>query len=212
MTTPSTTPTIAQWITHLRSLAIPVLADVPFDASEPDRTQYAHTFRDEFGARSTSALALIARALSVPHCTNLNNPDLDAQLWTALALNLPPDLPTIEPNHGLVNPDDYAIEHRTHIELCALHALTHLTTPESLVPLIEWNIAELQPDNGINRPWAIHAFIHHAHTTPDPDIAATATLHAQTLAHNCCITLAHPDLVSAFILRDAADWLESTHP
>ena len=209
MTTPHPQPTIDQWITHLRALAHPVLEPVPFSAGPADRARYAHEFRDEFGARNSSALALIARALDVPALPDPDTRDLDARLWAALAAHAAPPLPDIPANRGLADPDHYAIEHRTHIELCALHALTHLTPIESLEPLIEWNIAELQPDNGINRPWAIHAFIHHAHAAPDPDTASAATLHAQTLAHNCCVTLGRPDIVSAFILRDAADWLES---
>lgn len=206
-----TTPTIPQWIAHLDALSAPVLKSAPLDARDHERTAYAHHFRDEFGARNTSALMLIARTLRVPAppTDGHHDPDLDAKLWTALADQNRPALAPIPTNRGLVEPDAYAIEHRTHIELCALHALTHLTPIESLAPLIEWNIAELQPDNAINRPWSIHAFIHHAQHTPDTETAAAAMLHAQTLAHNCCITLGRPDIVSAFILRDAARWLES---
>ena len=203
-------PTQSQWIAHLRSLSDPILAPLPLQASDDERQSFADTFRDEFGARTPSAAALIARILQVRPTSLPEHPDLDAQLWHALAADQPTPTARIpkDPTHGLADPNTYAIEHRTHIELCALHALTHVVPTDQLTALIDWNIAELQPDNGINRPWAIHAFIFRALTTDDQPTQAAAALHAQTLAHNCCVTMGQPDIVSAFILRDSADWLD----
>ena len=80
----------------------------------------------------------------------------------------------------------------------------------------EWHVQTLQPDNATNRPWAAHVFALLATRTGDP----AATLHAQTLAHNCRVATGVPDRVSSLGLADAArardaiveqtDWIATT--
>ena len=212
-------PSAEQWSAHLNALCAPVLGAVPFGDDDDKKAAYVCTFRDEFGARGAGPACLLAWSLGVPADTSGFDDDPDTRLWASLVgQGLTPAEPSGEFSAGLVEAEAYAIEHRTLIELSALHALTHLITPpedtylaEPLTRLVDWHTRELQPDNGVNRPWGIHAFIARsidAHGTNDAP-ALDAMLHAQTLAHNCCVTLGSPDLVSALILRDAARWLDA---
>jgi hypothetical protein len=66
---------------------------------------------------------------------------------------------------------------------------------------------ELQPDNATNRPWAVAAFAEMA-VEGDGD----AELYADTLLHNCRVTLGRPGLLSTILLLDARRSLaEVTH-
>ncbi len=98
------------------------------------------------------------------------------------------------------------IEAWTERELAALHAAWHVAEArrdralgERLRRAASWHAANTQPDNATNHPWAIHVFVSLA-LEGDAD----AELLAQTLLHNCHVTLGHPDLRSGFILADAA--------
>jgi len=210
---------ISDWASHLRAMGEPVLAGVPYEADETTKHAFVRAFRDEYGARGSSVVCVLAWSLGVvPDAAGFDD-DPDTRLWTALlgSGTAPPE-PLGDFGTGLVAPGAYAIEHRTLIELAALHALTHIhdasehaMLDDRLASLVDWHTRELQPDNGVNRPWAIHAFAARSidASDSDPDHALDAMLHAQTLAHNCCVMLGKPDLVSAIILRDAADWLDA---
>jgi len=209
----------SEWAAHLHAMSEPVLGAVPFDADPETRRAFVRSFRDEFGARGVAAVCVLAWTLRVQPGTEGFDEDPDTALWRVLLGGGQDPTPADpDPNGGLVAPEAYAIEHRTLIELSALHALTHLYDPpvhaaldDRLAALVDWHTRELQPDNAVNRPWAIHAFIARSIDARerDPDRALDALVHAQTLAHNCRISLGKPDLVSAIILRDAAGWLES---
>jgi len=68
-----------------------------------------------------------------------------------------------------------------------------------------WHIEHTQPDNATNRPWGIHLFV----VMSELNGCSTARLYAETLLHNCMVTHATPDALSAEILRDAADALDA---
>ena len=78
---------------------------------------------------------------------------------------------------------------------------------ERVDALVDWHTRELQPDNGINRPWGVHVFVMRSIEADDEQIQLDAMLHAQTLVNNCCISLGKPDVLSAMILLDAANAL-----
>lgn len=100
-----------------------------------------------------------------------------------------------------------AIEVWTEGELAGLHALWWLAQRDaSLAPRARsaaaWLIAELQPDNATQRPWAIHAF---SQLAAEGDIEAD--MYAQTLLLNATAGRERPDRFSAAILIDAANYL-----
>lgn len=68
-----------------------------------------------------------------------------------------------------------------------------------------WLMAELQPDNATNRPWALAIF---AELASRGDI--DAVLYAETLLHNCQVLTGRPDRLSSVLLRDAARRIDAT--
>src|SRR5690606_29098807 len=99
-----------------------------------------------------------------------------------------------------------AIEVWTEAELCSLHALWRIARLRGRGDLLarcldaaRWHVEHLQPDNATNHPWAIHVFVIAAHRLGGYE----HELHAQTMLHNCQITLGRPDALSAHILLDA---------
>jgi len=101
-----------------------------------------------------------------------------------------------------------AIEVWSEIELSSLHALGWLADRDSsLRPMVRcaaaWLTENLQPDNATNHPWAVHIFATIGIIEQKPE----ALLYAQTLLHNCQVSLGRPDALSALILSDAASSL-----
>jgi len=101
------------------------------------------------------------------------------------------------------------IEVWTDADLSAMHALWWLATArkrpdwhDRLAVARDWHLANTQPDNATNRPWALHVYV----------LAGTPETHhyAETLLHNCMAMSARPDPLSAWILIDAARALESS--
>ena len=139
----------------------------------------------------------------------------EARLWAALTqsdTDVRTLVPEREQSHAplFVQPDDVVIEVWTETELASLHALWwHARDDESLAPLVRdaavWHVEMLQPDNATNHPWGVHVFLmlHIEHDIEGAD------LYAQTLLHNCMVTMGRPDRLSAHILADAAHALES---
>ncbi len=210
-------PSIEQWITHIEALISAPIASLPFDADLETKRAYIDGFQDEFGCRRATDAPLLCRVLNVPLESTSNHIDLDTHLWHALALGEESWKEAINQDGGLIEPDAYAIEHRTLIELSALHALWHLSAQSNDVTLsdrvdrlVDWHTRELQPDNGINRPWGAHAFICRSSEAADQQTKLDAMLHAQTLVNNCCVTLGRPDILSSIILYDCAQALRST--
>lgn len=214
-------PSLDQWIGHLKQLAMPVLESVPFDGSAEARMLYIDEFRDEYGSRRDTDSALLCRVLNVPYETIKSDEtsDLDLRLWEALHTMNSDWESWISKTGGLVA-DIQAIEQRTLIELCSMHALFHLVyagdqintvMQDRINSLVDWHTQELQPDNAINRPWGVVACIARAVTASEEDNSLSAMLHAQTLISNCCISMGQPDRLSAFILLDSANSLEEIY-
>lgn len=95
-----------------------------------------------------------------------------------------------------------AIETWTEAELSGLHALSLLGdhTAARVCSASDWLMAELQPDNGTNRPWAAHVFLERWIMAQHEE----SRLYAETLVHNCRVTLGVPDRLSALILASAS--------
>jgi hypothetical protein len=115
----------------------------------------------------------------------------------------------IHPEGGLLPDETLAIEYRTKVELCGLHACWIIAQETNSDRLKErcfdaaaWHTRELQPDNAINRPWATQVFLALSHQSEDAETRNLAHLHAQTLIHNTSISFGKPDLLSALILHD----------
>lgn len=213
-------PTNAQWASHINALIKTPLKSVPFDQSEDNKLTYIESFADEFGNRRATDQPFLTylfnlKPTSIP---SIPSPTLDLQLWWLL-LSESPSIEqigsVIEPTDALIpGSDKLAIELRTMIELCSLHALWIHATRFNSNALIErcldaaaWHTRELQPDNAINRPWATQVFINLAHQATDKDTSDLAHLHAQTLIHNTSISFGAPDILSALILYDVAHQL-----
>ncbi|MBL4697466.1 MAG: hypothetical protein JKX70_01390 [Phycisphaerales bacterium] len=206
-------PTNEQWISHIGSLIKQPLIGVPFDGPDDQKRTYIDSFADEYGNRRSTDRPFLAYLLGI----TLENPTdmdaLDQQLWWMIQANCfdsEKACELIEPTDALVhNSDSLAIEYRTMVELCALHALWIIAKRSGSQPLIDrclnaaaWHTRELQPDNAINRPWATQVFIALSQTSDDVEQAHLAHLHAQTLIHNTSINLGVPDILSALILHD----------
>ncbi|MHA7812816.1 MAG: hypothetical protein ACX94C_05425 [Phycisphaerales bacterium] len=208
-----------RWISHLQAVTGGLLEGVPFEASEAARVRYVEGFQDEFGNRRASDRAFLAHLLRAPMTPlrPVGDMGLDERLWWHVADGsaLPEGL--VAGRDGLlVEPDAFAIEYRTMIELSALHAFWSVALRENdpamrirALDAARWHVEELQPDNAINRPWGLAVFVELAIEEQDEMLAQTAELHAQTLLHNACINFGKPDLLSALILRDATEQLRS---
>lgn len=216
-------PTNQQWINHINSLIAAPLADIPFVGSCEDKTHYINTFADEYANRRATDRPFLAHLL----CITLDQPkdldSLDQQLWWMVqSANFDANsaLSLIEPTDALVNDSEHlAIEYRTMVELCALHALWIIANRSNSAQLIArclnaaaWHTRELQPDNAINRPWATPVFIALSQSDMDQETKHLAHLHAQTLIHNTSINLGVPDKLSALILKDTVSQLAKRSP
>ena len=217
MQSPPVIPTIEQWIAHLDGMVAGVIEGLPVHGSDDEKRAYVLGFHDEYGSTQATDGALLCRVLGLAYeGDGIPRGDVDDRLWDAVHLHGDGWRGLISDEGGLVDPSGYAIEHRTQIELCAVHALWHLCErsgdagmKDRLDDLVDWHTRELQPDNGINRPWGLHAFVVRSVEAEVEDTRLDAMLHAQTLANNCCITLGRPDILSAVILRDSADALRA---
>ncbi len=202
-------PTPRQWAEGFRSLArAGMAADIPIKSSPIDaRSSFAASFRDERGNRPKPLTEFLAHALDLPPTPSPDSRG-DAMLWHALRAGTTPTTTDAGPLFPDLSTE--GIEIWTETELAGLHALSwHAIAAPALRPRVisaaAWHVATLQPDNATNRPWAAHVFALLADQTGDP----AATLHAQTLAHNCRIATGVPDRVSALVLADAADALDT---
>lgn len=185
-------------------------------APPEQRLAFATTFSDDAGHRRPVDLPLLAWVLrleqsSLPAPTTApDRPDL--RLWHALG-TAPADPHTLTATTtGPIAPECQAegIEVWTEVELACLHALwwhAALRDSASLRDRAEaharWLMDEIQPDNGTNHAWAVAAFAELA-AAGDSD----AALYAETLLHNCQVTLGRADRFSAVLLVDALRYLD----
>ncbi|MBL1217398.1 MAG: hypothetical protein D8M59_07865 [Planctomycetes bacterium] len=133
----------------------------------------------------------------------------DPQLNVAQFTDLDADGPLFDPQIGRTFA---TIEVWTETELAGLHALWHHAQldqrhaadsrqrmVERITRTVHWHIENTQPDNATCHPWAVHVFL--LHGTPE------SQHFAETQVSNCLVSNAKPDVLSAWILRDAAEGL-----
>ena len=184
-----------------------------------EKLAYIDSFADEFGNRRATDRPFLATILGVTIEQHTPPQALDEQLWWMIEsqqIDANKIQSLIAPNDALVvGSDQLAIEYRTMVELCALHALWIIANQSNSDDLLErclnaahWHTRELQPDNAINRPWGAAVFIELSHQSNDQEARDLANLHAQTLIHNASVSLGTPDLLSALIMKNAADQLD----
>lgn len=200
-----------RWSDQLEALAGPAVPDLPRAGTAPDREAFARTFRDSAGIARNTDLPMLARLLRVnpgPAPTGLTG--ICERTWWALHT----DPASCEREFGAgegplaIEVRGEGIEAWTEAELSALHGLTHLAIRSGsrvlaarCLSAVAWHLGEIQPDNGTNRPWAVHAFVLAGRAMPD------ATMHARTLVHNAIVERGRPERFGAVLLLDAADAL-----
>ena len=198
------------------------------EADEATRLAYARAFADDAGHRRLVDPPLLAWVLGVELWEPPSTTRRDVRLWAALTEPTVDPLSLIDSPAGPIAPEarEEGIEVWTEIELASLQALwwhsspsrermrsnrdAQLGEPCHLVRTrarshARWLMAELQPDNGTNRPWALATFAELA-AGGDTD----AALYAETLLHNCQVTLGKPDLLSTVLLLDASRLLAAS--
>jgi len=210
-----------QQATHLRASLEPLARSSPrlcdlIDAPREHHVELIDTFADDAGHRRRIDRPLLADlfGLSLSPPTLLPTASLDERLWWLVhsadpTANISSWLAPIgQPLIGRATP--LVIETATETELGALHALWTIARRRSNATLrtrcldaARLLIAELQPDNATNHPWAIAVFLALAEVG-DPGIRPDALLYAQTLVHNCQVQLGRPDSFSAALLLHAA--------
>jgi len=202
------------WISRLNSAAAPGLGDPIPEHSELARRSWVDRFVDDRGHRpdiTTPFLTWCARLRGIEPPAN---GEPDSMLWWALSDD------RIDASRFITPTDDgplvrqterMSIEVWSERELCGLHAFSRLAAlrhrPDwrnRCERCVDWLLDNLQPDNATNHPWAIHVFVRAAQSG-----RVEADLYAQTLLHNCQVSLGRADRLSAYILRDAANALAS---
>lgn len=209
----------ALWLRRLRNAARTSLGEWIDDVIDrrvsgfqaPERFDPAH-FCDEFGQARLVDGPMIAHLLNLAwvrpgDVATTAAPLIDWRWWCAVhAQDNPPLIESADGPLDARGASSVAIETWTERELAGLHAAWHVATRRNDRELLcrlhraaAWHAANTQPDNATNHPWAIHVFIARM-LQGDAD----AELLAQTLLHNCHVTLGKPDLRSGLILADAA--------
>lgn len=198
-----------RWAHGFRSVADPALAEAALpEPGDAAAARFVETFRDERGNRRPGDRAFLAHVFAAPvpegegaspagsawrEATTPRGARIDAPMFPALA--------------------DQGIEVWTEAELSALHAFWWRAwagygaagkAVDAVLSAARWHVAELQPDNATQRPWAAHVFALASEATGEPGLR----LHAQALVHGSIVRTGRPDLISALILRDAAEAVE----
>ncbi|MCC6426595.1 MAG: hypothetical protein IT435_07215 [Phycisphaerales bacterium] len=208
------------WAARLRMLAEPVIRSSPLadrSASPEAIRVFIDTFADEAGHRRKVDRFLLSTqlgGLAVDEPAPASGESTaDLHLWHMLAAGRAWLRPEWLRDTGPLgsNAITAPIEAWTERELAALHALAAIARCERDSTLIarchdaaRWFTREIQPDNATHHPWGIHTFI--ALWADHNDIETR--LYAETMLHNCMVTLGRPDRLSACILWHAASELE----
>jgi len=189
-----------RWIETLRSAS----GLVPPESGSDEARRLVAVFRDELGARRPYDGAFLAAVCGVtPPEPDAPEPG-EAKLWRAAAEGVAVGTP---PGDGALLPEQrgVSIEAWSEAELCALHALWRLARAQRRDVLRErcfvaaaWHVAELQPDNATNTPWALHVFVEHGLGLDEP----ASLVHAEMMLHNAMT--GGPDARSRWVLLDAA--------
>lgn len=205
---------LATWLTSLARGGLREFAwilDRPIDAA---RAQALFTsFADESGDRRPIDALLLSIVTEIPLTDEAKarilrhaHADPALALWIATAAGSKEPAIRISADGPLfVALRESGIETWTEAELSGLHAMSlqrdlHAARMDTLA---DWLVAEMQPDNGTNRPWAVHVFLRRWITRGDVE----SRLYAESLIHNCRVTLGVPDRLSAVILASGAKWL-----
>lgn len=199
------------WSDQLEAIAGPAVPDLPRAGLAADRLAFARAFRDSAGIARKTDLPMLGRLLRVnPGPAPTAMMGTCERIWWALHAG--PESCERELGTGsgplAIEVRGEGIEAWTEAELSALHGLTHLAIRSGSRPLaarclsaVAWHLGEIQPDNGTNRPWAVHAFVLAGRSMPD------AMMHARTLVHNAIVERGRPERFGAVLLLDAADAL-----
>ena len=201
--------TLSDWARALRSQAEPVASPcLPTQESE-----VAH-FRDELGHSRAVDEPFLRHVCGLPaRAPELKASSPDVALWWMTLDDEASPWPLLDADgtHLIPRSDACQIEIWTETELSALHAVWTIACIRHDADLAQrclvaarWHVAELQPDNATNHPWAIHVFLELWIRSDSPE----ARLHAESLLHNCLVQRGQPDVFSAIILLDAARTLE----
>ena len=202
------------WIRHLRHVAGPLPGPAtPLSAGDLEvavRTSLLEAGPREHAGRAPAGVAGAAGELALWWARADPSVDVDAVLAAADPAARPPDVGPAASDGSLLPRDRYrAIEVWTDADLAAMHALWWLARdrgrPDWAARLDEvrsWHLANTQPDNATNRPWAIHVFL--LAGSPEDEH------YAQTLLHNALAIDAEPTPLGRVLLHDAADALERT--
>ncbi|MDX2117730.1 MAG: hypothetical protein SFY96_06055 [Planctomycetota bacterium] len=213
---------LVQQIARVRAALQPLARSSPglcalVDAPAAQHAALIDAFADDAGHRRRIDRPLLADLLGVrlPSPALSAAAALDERLWWAVHDSALPTAaiaaelgPRGEPLIGRATP--LVIETATETELGALHALWTIarrrddaTLRARCLDAARYLIAELQPDNATNHPWASDVFLTLAEQG-EPAIRPDALLYAQTLLHNCQVQLGRPDSFSAALLLHAA--------
>jgi len=167
-------------------------------------------FSDESGNRRAIDPLLIAWLQRSPPPIVPSIQATDLKLWNSLIRGQAPAmLQLITPSGSPLAPefDKLAIEVATETELASLHALSHAgnTARSRVEAASDWIVQNIQPDNATNHPWAVHVFLQRAFESGSVE----HRLYAETLLHNCVVSLGRADRFSALILLDSGRTLKS---
>lgn len=205
------------WPPFLRRLAAPGLVGLPamgvLRADPSLAAQFIDGFSDERGHRRSVDRPFLAAVLGAdPGPRPATGLAPDEATWWSLHGEENASVSWFERSEGPLLPrgEELAIEVWTERELSVQHAVWRLAERngdrelrERCCAAARWAVAELQPDNATNHPWAVHIYLALAAAGD-----AGARMYAETQLHNCQVTLGRPDRFSAMILIDAADALE----
>lgn len=214
------TRSLHQWRQQIGSVTAAAIRGTALEralgASPEQRMAFATAFTDDAGHRRPIDFPLLAWVLGLenapapPPQMAADRPDL--RLWCALQTRSVDPHTLIATATGAIAPEcqNEGIEVWTEVELACLHALwwhARLHGSDTLrhraLDHANWLMAEIQPDNGTNHAWAVAAFVELA-AAGDAD----AALYAETLLHNCQVTLGRADRFSAVLLVDATRYLD----
>lgn len=187
---------------------------------EADAQAIVRSFTDDAGDTRPVDRTLLAHLLGCSAGDPPPNPAPDELAWWCCHSRKAVDRLPIDWNAaGRLFPSlhEVAIEIWTDAELSSVHALSwdglrgrNDGVLTRLVRAAEWLLAEVQPDNATERPWAVHVFAAMSlDPARSPNARAEADLYAQTLLQNALVGRDKADRFSACILWDAADWLDA---